>query len=490
MKYKLAVGLEIHVELKTQTKMFCACLNDLGERHPNVNICPICMGHPGTLPTINKQAVESVLRVGLALGGKIPDYSRFDRKNYFYPDLPKGYQISQYKYPLVNGGTLALPGSGRKIGITRVHLEEDTGRLLHDNADSLVDFNRAGIPLMELVTEPDIFSAAEASAFAEEFQLFLRYLGVSDADMEKGQMRIEANISLGDSTAKLGVKVEIKNLNSFRTVERAIGYEKERQEKILKSGGKIEQETRGWDDSKQKTFHQRKKEEAHDYRYFPEPDLPPLNLTKKEDFDLEALKNSLSELPWKKRERLAKEYNLKGNVLLMAVRENGLANFLEKSVSELLEWAKDRALTEKDLIKLAVNYITSDLQALIKEKEGSFSELLITPENFAELMKMIAKNEISSRAAKDVLLKMFLSGGDPSEIVESGDLRQISDESQLKNIIESVIKDNSGPAAEYGKGKETALQFLVGQVMKKTGGSADPRLAAKMLRERLLISRG
>ncbi len=461
--------------------MFCACLNDADEQHPNVNICPICMGHPGTLPVINKRAVESVLRVGLALGGKIPDYSRFDRKNYFYPDLPKGYQISQYKYPLVNNGALVLPESEKKIRITRVHLEEDTGRLLHDNADTLVDFNRAGVPLMELVTEPDISSAAEARAFAEEFQLVLRYLGVSDADMEKGQMRIEANISLGDLNGKLGVKVEIKNLNSFRAVEQAIEYEHKRQEKILGNGDKIEQETRGWDDSKQKTFLQRKKEEAHDYRYFPEPDLLPLNLTKKEDFDLEALRSSLPELPWQKRERMAKEYNLKGDALLMAVRDNGLADFLEKSVSELLEWAKDSILKEKDLIKLAVNYITSDLQALVKEKESSFSELLITPENFAELIKMLAKNEISSRGAKNALSKMFLSGGDPSEIVESGGLKQIDDESQLENSVKKAIKANPKAVADFKKGKQQSLQFLIGQIMRETKGAANPEVIRSLL---------
>lgn len=481
MEYKLAVGLEIHVELKTRTKMFCACLNDPNECHPNVNICPICMGHPGTLPTINKKAVEKVLRVGLALGGKIPDYSRFDRKNYFYPDLPKGYQISQYKYPLVNGGALVLPGLGKKIRITRVHLEEDTGRLLHDDVDSLVDFNRAGIPLMELVTEPDISSAIEARAFAEEFQLVLRYLGVSDADMEKGQMRMEANISLGDSTAKLGTKVEIKNLNSFRAIEGAIEYEYERQEKILNSGEKIEQETRGWDDLKQKTILQRKKEEAHDYRYFPEPDLPPLNLTKKEDFDLDALRSFLPELPWQKRERLAKEYNLKGDALLMAVRDEGMANFLERSVSELSEWAKDSVLEKKGLIKLAVNYIISDLQALIKGKEGTFLELLITPENFAELMKMIAKNEISSRAAKDILAEMFSTGGDPSEIAESGGLKQIGDESQLENSVKKVINENSKAVADFKKGKHQSLQFLIGQIMSETKGAANPKVIRALL---------
>src|SRR3989344_2037104 len=279
--YQPTIGLEIHVELKTKSKMFCSCFNDPDEKQPNINVCPICMGHPGTLPVINEEAVKKVIKTGLALNSSIPENSKFDRKNYFYPDLPKGYQISQYDEPLCKGGFLTV--DGRKIDITRVHLEEDTGKLIHPAGTeySLVDFNRAGIPLMELVTEPDITSAKEAKRFAEELRLILRYLGVSDADMEKGEMRVEANISLGDGK-KLGTKVEIKNLNSFRSVEYGINYEIERQGKILKAGKKIVQETRGWDAAKEVTVTQRIKEAAHDYRYFPEPDLPPLQFTPEE----------------------------------------------------------------------------------------------------------------------------------------------------------------------------------------------------------------
>jgi aspartyl-tRNA(Asn)/glutamyl-tRNA(Gln) amidotransferase subunit B len=267
MEYKPTIGLEIHVELKTRTKMFCGCLNDSEEKHPNINVCPICMGHPGTLPVINKQAVESILAVGKALGGTVPQYSHFDRKNYFYPDLPKGYQISQYKEPLIMGGEL------NNVKITRIHLEEDAGGLVHKNNKSLINFNRAGVPLMELVTEPVINSGKQAKSFCEEFQLVLRYLDVSNANMEKGEMRCEVNISLN-----MGTKVEIKNLNSFKAVEKSIDFEVSRQTEILESGGKILQETRGWNEQKNLTFSQRVKEESHDYRYFPEPDLPAINL--------------------------------------------------------------------------------------------------------------------------------------------------------------------------------------------------------------------
>src|SRR3989344_4049771 len=336
MKYEPTIGLEIHVELKTKTKMFCASLNDPNEKRPNVNVCPVCMGHPGTLPVINQEAVRKVLMCGKALNGKLADYSQFDRKNYFYPDLPKGYQISQYKHPLVLGGELEveIKNQKSKIKITRIHLEEDTGRLIHakDETSSLVDFNRAGVPLMELVTEPCINSGEQARKFAEELRLILRYLDISDADMEKGQMRVEVNISLSESdgggigkltslrtdeegnpteakfpnssSKKLGIKVEIKNLNSFRSVERAVEYEIKRQTAVLEAGEKVIHETRGWDEDKQKTFSQREKEMAHDYRYFPEPDLPPLKISEL-DFDL-----SLPELP-EKRKRFKDKYGLK-----------------------------------------------------------------------------------------------------------------------------------------------------------------------------------
>lgn len=281
--YKPVIGLEIHTELKTETKMFCGCFNNPEERNPNVNVCPICLAHPGTLPVINKKAVEFVLKLGMAIGARIPEHSKFDRKNYFYPDLPKGYQISQYDQPLVIGGEL------NGVKITRVHLEEDTGRLLHaeDGKSSLVDFNRAGVPLMELVTEPDIKTGEEAMKFAKELQLIMRYLGISDADMEKGQMRVEANISLAKDGERFGTKVEIKNLNSFRAVGESIDFEIKRQAEVLDKGEKVHQETRGWNEFKGITVSQRSKEEAHDYRYFPEPDLPPLDLKK---MDLEKLK--------------------------------------------------------------------------------------------------------------------------------------------------------------------------------------------------------
>ncbi|MBX4209309.1 Asp-tRNA(Asn)/Glu-tRNA(Gln) amidotransferase subunit GatB, partial [Candidatus Parcubacteria bacterium] len=294
--YKATIGLEIHAELKTATKMFCDSPNDPFNAAPNANVCPICMGHPGTLPVINKKAVESVLRVGVAVGGELADFTEFDRKNYFYPDIPKGYQLSQYKYPLVKGGELA------GVELTRIHLEEDTASSGHDEGDySLVDFNRAGVPLMELVTEPVIHSAEEAGNFGRELQLLLRTLGVSTADMEKGEMRVEANISIAseeDTAAKrFGTKVEVKNLNSFRAAEKAIAYEIARHAQILETGEKIVQETRGWDDSKQKTFSQRKKEDSHDYRYFPDPDLPKLKISETPEFSLENLKKTLPELP-------------------------------------------------------------------------------------------------------------------------------------------------------------------------------------------------
>ena len=343
MEYEPVIGLEIHAELNTTTKMFCGCKNDPLEKHPNVNICPVCMAHPGTLPVINRDAVEKVIHVGLALGGDISAYSQFDRKNYFYPDLPKGYQISQYKYPIVTGGTL------RGVRITRVHQEEDTGRLQHVEEGSpssssgrsatLIDYNRAGIPLMELVTEPDLRNAADARAFAEELHQVLQYVNASDADMEKGEMRIEANVSIRPKgTVEFGTKVEVKNINSFRAVERAILYEVERQTKALEEGEKIIQETRGWDDVGQRTVPQRTKESAHDYRYLPEPDLPPLNLTKEAGFDIEAMRASLPELPSAKYARLKTQYGFSDKLAAFFVSDKHLADYFEQASSELLAW--------------------------------------------------------------------------------------------------------------------------------------------------------
>lgn len=464
--YKPTIGLEIHAELKTATKMFCDSKNDPFNSAPNANVCPICMGHPGTLPVINKKAVESVLRVGAAVGAELADFTEFDRKNYFYPDIPKGYQLSQYKYPLVKGGELM------GVKITRIHLEEDTASSGHDEGDySLVDFNRAGVPLMELVTEPVIHSAVDAGNFGRELQLLLRTLGVSEANMERGEMRVEVNISVSD-TDSFGTKVEIKNLNSFKAAEKAIAYEIERHIQALESGQKIVQETRGWDDATGKTLSQRKKEDSHDYRYFPDPDLPKLKISEIPEFSMERLKASLPELPWDRRARYA-ALGLKPQEVYIYVSI--------PEVSKFFEAVADSFSGKKESVVLASNYISSDLLGLIKKKHGEGKESLIaslpfSPKEFSNLMKMIEKKAISSRAAKDILAIMFEAGGDPEKIAEEKGLLQKSDEGTLKKIAEEVVAENSAAVAEYKKGKQASLMFLVGQGMKKSKGSANPEM--------------
>ncbi len=483
MAYRPTIGLEIHVELKTKSKMFCSCLNDPEEKRPNTNICPICLGHPGTLPVINRDAVRRVLKAGLALGCNISEKSKFDRKNYFYPDLPKGYQISQYDMPFCEKGNLKI--GDRKIRITRVHLEEDTGRLVHpEGADySLVDFNRAGIPLMELVTEPDINSAAEARSFAQELQLILRYLDVSDADMEKGQMRVEANISIASASSesgKLGTKVEVKNLNSFRSVERAIDYEIKRQAKVLDGGKKIIQETRGWNAGKEITFSQREKEEAHDYRYFPEPDLIPLNFT--ED-DSKEIKQEISELPQAKRERMVGEYGLDNKETEFFVQNKGMGEYFEKVISEFESGISGKETSK--LIKLAANYLISDLQGIMKTAGACEEELVISPKSFAEFISMIDKGEISSKIAKTLLAEMFKSGKAPSLLIKEKGLEQIGDSDIISSTASDVVAENPKAAEDFIKGKKEALQFLIGKMMAKTKGRIDPDEARKALEEKL-----
>jgi len=490
MNYQPTIGLEVHVELNTKTKMFCSCLNDPNEHHPNVNICPTCTAQPGSLPVINKEAVRKVIKTGLALNCQIPEYSKFDRKNYFYPDLPKDYQISQYDKPLCVGGHLEI--NGEKIRIRRVHLEEDTGRLVHEEDYSLVDFNRAGIPLMELVTEPDLRSAKETREFAEELQLILRYLGVSDADMEKGEMRVEANISLRlmrETDAKqdaklreneLGTKVEIKNLNSFRAVEKGIDYEIKRQTEILKSGKKVIQETRGWDGIKGVTVSQREKEEAHDYRYFPEPDLPPLHNTKEFVNEIRA---EIPELPQQRRERFKKEYNLLDKEIEVFVFNKDLGEYFEKVISELPPKLPRENLLK--LTKLCSNYIITDLQGLLKGASVVGEDFLITPENFAEFITLIYEEEISSKIAKQVLSEMFSTGADPSHIVEEKGLVQITDEAEIEKIIKEVISQNKKAVEDFKKGKENAFQYLIGQIMAKTRGKANPQLVRDILSKAL-----
>ncbi|MEK7519253.1 MAG: Asp-tRNA(Asn)/Glu-tRNA(Gln) amidotransferase subunit GatB [Patescibacteria group bacterium] len=490
MKYQPIIGLEIHIELKTKSKMFCSCPNLSEEKSPNVNICPVCTAQPGTLPVINKEAVGKVIKTGLALNCQIPEHSKFDRKSYFYPDLPKGYQISQYDMPFCKEGFLEI--DSKKVQIRRIHLEEDTGKLVHPEGTdySLVDFNRAGIPLMELVTEPDLNSAKEAREFAQELQLILRYLDVSGANMEKGEMRVEANISLTKDPASLGVKVEIKNLNSFRSLEKSIEYEIERQGKILSSDKKIVQETRGWDEDKEETLSQRKKEEAHDYRYFPEPDLPPLHLGVEEY--LNKIRAEIPELPQNKRARFKEEYNLSNEEVEIFTQNKELSEYYEKVMSELRNWVKEIEIKDKieekeffKLAKLSSNYIISDLQGLLK---GTFVEdesFLITPENFGEFIALIYKGKISSKIAKTVLSEMFLRGEDPSHIIQEKGLNLMTDVAEIENIIKRVLAKNEKAVSDYQDGKTTSFQFLVGQVMIETKGRVSPELVQKIVKKLL-----
>ncbi|MDD5547293.1 MAG: Asp-tRNA(Asn)/Glu-tRNA(Gln) amidotransferase subunit GatB [Candidatus Pacebacteria bacterium] len=484
MDYKPTIGLEIHCELKTATKMFCDCPNDTSEQHPNVNVCPICLGHPGVLPTANKKAIESIIKIGFAVGGEINKKFKFDRKNYFYPDLPKGYQISQFDMPIVKGGLVDISwriGEEREIKLNRVHLEEDAGKLMHsdDGKSTLVDFNRGGLPLMELVTEPDIHSAKEAVAFAKELQLILRYLEVSDADLEKGQMRFDLNISFSKDK-NLGAKVEVKNLNSFGALESAINYETERQIEELEGGKKIKQETRGWDDSKMKTEGQRSKEESHDYRYFPEPDLP---IFSSDSFNLNDLKLAVPELPKDKRIRLEKEYALDSVQVNYLTEEKELSGYFENAVSELEE--DEGKIISPEKIKLIYNYLTSDLRGLMLESGISFKELKITPENFADLIEMISAKEISSRVAKDLIIKMAEKGADPRQLVKEGGLTQVSNEAELLPIIEKIIEENPAVVADYKKGKTNALQFFVGKAMGALKGKGNPAVLQKLFKDKL-----
>ncbi len=485
MNYQPVIGLEIHAELKTASKMFCDCLNDPEAEEPNINICPICLGHPGTLPVINQKAVEYVIKTALALNCQIADSSKFDRKNYFYPDLPKNYQISQLYSPLSNKGFLEI--DGEKIKIREIHLEEDTGKLIHPAGTdySLVDFNRAGVPLMELVTEPDIRSGQQARQFGEELQLILRYLGVSEANMEKGQMRCEVNISLKPEKGDLGTKVEIKNLNSFRAVERSVDYEIKRQNGLLESGQKIIQETRGWDENKQMTFSQRIKEEAEDYRYFPEPDLPPLtNLSTIS----RRLSNELPELPQARRQRFIQEYKLPQADINTLVSNKRLADYFEQVVSELETWLKIKSISDKQpLIKLTANYFLTELQKLLLANKVKIENCQISPENFAEFITLIQQEEISSSAAQTTLQEMFQTGIDPSHIIEDKKLRQISDEAELVKAVNRIIKDNPGPVKDYQSGKKNALQFLIGRVMADTQGQANPQIVGEILKRKIKV---
>ena len=477
MSYRPTIGLEVHAELKTRTKMFCDCTNDPDETRPNVNVCPICLAHPGTLPVINHEAIRHVLRLGSAVGETLADFSEFDRKSYFYPDIPKGYQISQYQHPLVMGGELG------GVAITRVHLEEDTARSIHHDGKSLVDFNRAGIPLMELVTEPVIHNAETAGRFARELQLLLRTLGASEANLEKGEMRIEANVSIAKSEARsakseinsgLGTKVEIKNLNSFRSVERAIAFEIGRQTKLLESDGEVVQETRGWDETKQETFHQRVKEGSADYPYFPYPDLPKLYLSEIPDFSIENLRASLPELPWERRTRYVQTYGLKESDSIYVVATPERSQFFDAVIDALDSDAAH--------ISLAVNYIVSDLAGLFA-KNGKEEYSTLDPHSFAKLIRLVALGTLSSRGAKDTLAVLVERGGDPESIAKEHGLIQVHDAEALRSVVKQVLNEETKVVAEYRRGKDAALQYLIGKSMKATKGSGNPTILKELIIE-------
>jgi aspartyl-tRNA(Asn)/glutamyl-tRNA(Gln) amidotransferase subunit B len=472
MEYVPTIGLEIHAQLNTKTKMFCNSANDPDETQPNTNICPVCVGHPGTLPVINKEAVRQVLRVGTAVDGELADYTEFDRKNYFYPDLPKGYQISQYEHPLVSGGKLA------GVEITRIHLEEDTGTNIHQDGKSVVDYNRAGTPLMELVTEPVIHDAETAENFARELQLLLQTLNASEANMEKGEMRVEANVSLGESKERKdrGTKIEVKNLNSFRAVRDAIEYEIDRQTKKLKQEKAITQSTRGWDEDGQETFAQREKETSDDYRYFPDPDLPKLKISEIDEFKRDKLEAGLPELPSDARERLRD----------LGIDKDEAETLIERvDLKQLFDDARQEITDEtNEHIRLLVNYLTTDLIGLERD-EGEKQNL--NGEQMAKLIEMIVEDELGSRGAKDTLKIMFTDGGSPEQIADDEDLLQTSDTSELEPVIQEVIEENPDVVEEYQNGNESTIQFFIGQGMQKTGGSANPEVLKEMFEESLKI---
>lgn len=486
-KYNVTIGMEIHVELKTESKMFTSVPNKLGtENAPNISIDPVVTAEPGSLPVPNKEAIRFVQRAGIALGCEIARKSKFDRKNYFYPDLPKGYQISQFDQPLCGKGEIEI--NGEKIGITRIHMEEDTGKSTHPTGSdhTLVDLNRAGIPLMELVSEPDLVSGAQARAFCQKLQQIFRYIEIADADIEKGQMRCEVNISLykdGEDPLS-GTKVEVKNIGSFRSVERAAEYEIKRQTAVLNDGGKIAQETRGWDDGQKKTISQRLKEDAHDYRYFPDPDIPPMIFSEKY---IDELKRTLPELPDAKRTRFKKEFGVSDENLDVIIADKKTAHYFEKVVAELVckNRAKEMETDVAKATKIAANYMVSELQKHLVEKHEKIEDVKITPENFAELVGLIADGAVNSSAAQTVLLEMYDTGGDPSHIIDEKGLEQISDTGAIEKHVDDVLAANEQSVADYKAGKDKAIKYLMGQVMSVSKGSANPQMVMKMLKEKL-----
>ena len=473
MDFDVVIGLETHVQMATNTKCFCSCKVEFGAE-PNTNVCPVCLALPGSLPVLNEKALEYAIKASLALNCKVHELSVFARKHYFYPDLPKGYQISQYDKPLATDGYIDINVDGKKerVRIHRLHVEEDAGKTIHEGQYSYVDLNRAGTPLMEIVTEPDITSAVGARLYLEKLRNIMRYIGVSDADMEKGQLRCDVNISLKPKGSdKLGTKVEIKNLNSFRFVQKAIEYEIERQAKLLKKGGEIVQETRLFDPSSGKTYTMRTKEEAHDYRYFPDPDLIPVRLSVEQ---IEEIRKSLPELPDEKAERYVKEYNLTEYDADVLVADKERAKFFEEAVK----------VYDKNP-KAVANWIINELLGRLNEASISIEESPVKPEHIAELVKLIDEGVISTKIAKEVFDEVFKTQKSPSQIVEEKGLKQVSDEGEIRKIVEEVLANHPAEVEKFKAGNQKLMGFFVGQVMKATKGKANPKLVNKILNELL-----
>jgi aspartyl-tRNA(Asn)/glutamyl-tRNA(Gln) amidotransferase subunit B len=474
MKYEAVIGLEVHAQLQTKTKIFCGCETKFGE-DANTRTCPVCIGMPGVLPVLNRKAVEYIVKTGLSTHGKVSPSSRFARKNYFYPDLPKGYQISQYELPIIDGGhvEIVVDGNVKRIGITRIHLEEDAGKNLHQSAGnaSLVDLNRAGTPLMEIVSEPDIRTAEEASEYLKKLRSILRYIEVSDADMEKGNFRCDANVSIRPVGAKeFGTRAEIKNVNSFKFVQKAIEYEIKRQAQILDEGGRVVQETRLFDSNKGVTFSMRSKEEAHDYRYFPEPDLVPIKIPAE---TIEEIRKSIPELPDAKRERFAKDYGLPAYDADMLTQSRAMANYFEE------------ATRLSNQPKTVSNWMMGELMRLINADGKEIDDSPIKPDRLAGLIKMIDSGVISIKIAKTVFEEMYKNGKDAGTVVQEQGLVQVSDTGAIETIIDDVIKANPGQAADYKAGKDKLFGFFVGQVMKASKGKANPDVVNQLLKKKL-----
>ncbi len=476
--YEPVIGLEVHAELRTRSKMFCNCpVVDSVSAPPNTAVCPVCAGMPGTLPVVNQRAVEYGLRVALALECTVNPVSVFARKNYFYPDLPKGYQISQYEQPLAEHGKIVIEtAAGEKvIRVRRVHLEEDTGKLTHvsERGYSLLDLNRAGVPLLEIVSEPDMRSVEEARAYAEALRDILRTLEVNSGDMEKGVIRFEANISVRPAgTEVFNTRVEIKNLNSFRALERATAFEIERQMKRMEAGEKVEQETLGWDEANEATYSQRSKEDAHDYRYFPEPDLPPLWV---EEAWLERIRANLPELPRARRRRFMEQYGLSNYDARLLTGEKALADYFERAVDG------ESKINPKSL----ANWMTGELFGLMNQANITVADLKVSPEALAELVGLVASGEINPSTGKIVLAEMFQSGKRAAEIVAARGLRQVSDAAFIADIVRQVLEENPNEVASFKAGKQTVANWLFGQVMRKAGGKANPGVVRAELERQL-----